>query len=281
MSFAFQLVFTPLQSTDWLCGLVDEASQYVYVCTFSLNEENLLSALSKASHRGVDVRVMFETGVAPTGTRTKVDVENSLLHLKFIAIDGERALVGSANFTQSSLKNSLNDILLVEDPFIASELADLFESLWDGEVKQIFIEHDGLKLVNSHLEDLLLEELSKADKTVDIAMYALTHPKVWAMLKILASRNVKIRLLVDRWFLNSSSLKNMPKSRLELRVLEPITLHTKLFIIDRRVVISGSANATKSGYTRNAELMMILKRKDLVKEYIDFFERIWQEGVEP
>lgn len=274
-------MFTPLQSTDWLCELVDDALRYVYVCTYSLNEENLLSALSKASHRGVDVRVMFETGVVPSGTRAKVDFENSLLHLKFIVVDGEKALVGSANFTQNSLKNSLNDVLLVEDPPTVSELAGLFESLWDGEVKQIFVEHDGLKLVNSYLEDLLLEELSKADKTVDIAMYALTHPKVWAMLKILASRNVRIRLLVDRWFLNSSSLKSMPKSRLELRVLEHLTLHTKLFIIDKRVVISGSANATKSGYMRNAELMMILKRKDLVKGYIDFFERIWQEGIEP
>lgn len=273
-------MFTPLQSTDWLCELVDKASWRVYVCTYSLNEENLLSALFKASQRGVEVKIMFETGVAPPGARIKVDVENSLLHLKFIVID-ERVLFGSANFTQNGLKNSLNDLLLVEDSLVASQFADLFESIWNGEVKRITIEQDGLMVKNFHLEELLLEELSKARKTVDIAMYALTHPKVWALLKILASRKVKVRLLVDRWFLDSSTLKDLPKSCIELRVLKDLTLHTKFFIIDGRTVISGSANATKSGYAKNAELMMILKRKDLVKEYVEFFEKIWREGVEP
>lgn len=280
MSFAFQLVFTPLQSTDWLCELVDKASWRVYVCTYSLNEEKLLSALFKASQRGVEVKIMFETGVAPPGARIKVDVENSLLHLKFIVID-ERVLLGSANFTQNGLKNSLNDLLLVEDSLVASQFADLFESIWNGEVKRITIERDGLMVKNFHLEELLLEELSKARKTVDMAMYALTHPKVWALLKILASRKVKVRLLVDRWFLDSSTLKDLPKSCIELRIFKDLTLHTKFFIIDGRTVISGSANATKSGYAKNAELMMILKRKDLVKEYVEFFEKIWREGVEP
>lgn len=273
-------MFTPLQSTDWLCELVDKASWRVYVCTYSLNEEKLLSALFKASQRGVEVKIMFETGVAPPGARIKVDVENSLLHLKFIVID-ERVLLGSANFTQNGLKNSLNDLLLVEDSLVASQFADLFESIWNGEVKRITIERDGLMVKNFHLEELLLEELSKARKTVDMAMYALTHPKVWALLKILASRKVKVRLLVDRWFLDSSTLKDLPKSCIELRIFKDLTLHTKFFIIDGRTVISGSANATKSGYAKNAELMMILKRKDLVKEYVEFFEKIWREGVEP
>jgi len=101
------------------------------------------------------------------------------------------------------------------------------------------------------------------------------------MLKVLSSRKVRIRLLVDRWFLNHSALRNLPDSGIELRVFAPFTLHSKLFIIDGRVIVSGSANATKSAYERNAELMMVIREKSLVQRYREFFEKIWQEGKEP
>ena len=280
-SFCVQIMFTPIESTDWLCELVDQASHSVYVCSYSLDEKSFLHALSEAARRGVDVRVIFETGVAPKDVRVRMDVESSLLHLKFIVVDGERIVLGSANFTENSLKRSINDLLFIEDRAVGLQLASFFDALWNGELKRFEVSHGKILLKNFDLEDLLLKELSKASKTVDVAMFALTHPKVWSMLKILSSKNVKIRLLVDRWFLNNSMLKNLPDSGIELRIFEPFTLHTKLFIIDGRVVVSGSANATKSAYERNLELMMLIRETSLVQHYREFFEHIWQEGSEP
>jgi phosphatidylserine/phosphatidylglycerophosphate/cardiolipin synthase-like enzyme len=280
-SFCVQIVFTPLQSTDWLCELVSEASQSVYVCSYSLDEKNFLHALSEAARRGVDVKVIFETGTAPKDVRVRMDVESSLLHLKFIVVDEERIVLGSANFTENSLKRSINDLLYIEDRAVGSKLASFFDGLWNGEMRRFEARHGEILLANFDLEDLLLRELSRAKETVDVAMFALTHPKVWAMLKVLSSRKVRIRLLVDRWFLNHSALRNLPDSGIELRVFEPFTLHSKLFIIDGRVVVSGSANATKSAYERNAELMMVIREKSLVQRYREFFEKIWQEGKEP
>ncbi|MBC7117250.1 MAG: phospholipase [Pseudothermotoga sp.] len=280
-SFCVQIMFTPLQSTDWLCELVDQASHSVYVCSYSLDEESFLHTLSEAARRGVDVRVIFETGTAPKNVRVRMDVESSLLHLKFVVVDEERIVVGSANFTENSLKRSINDLLYIEDRAVGPQLASFFDALWNGELKRFEVSHGKILLRNFDLEDLLLKELSKARRTVDVAMFALTHPKVWSMLKVLSSRNVRVRLLVDRWFLTNSALKNLPDSGIELRVFEPFTLHTKLFIIDGRVVVSGSANATRSAYGRNAELMMVIREKSLVRHYQELFENIWQEGNEP
>ncbi|WP_041076158.1 phospholipase D-like domain-containing protein [Thermotoga caldifontis] len=281
LSFAVELFFTPLPSTDWLCELVAQASHTLYVCTYSLDERKFLQTLNDLTKRGVDVKILFETGTVPDGARARMDAESSLLHLKFIVIDEAKVILGSANFTENSLKKSINDVLYFEDREIATVLADFFESLWNGELKRFQLQRDGFILKNYDLEDLLLKELSKTKRTLDVAMFALTHPKVWSMLKILSSRNVRIRLLVDRWFLSNSKLKELPESGVQVRVFEPFTLHTKLFIIDGRTVISGSANVTKSAYEKNAELMMVIRRRELVCEYEELFETLWREGAEP
>ncbi|WP_165276220.1 phospholipase D-like domain-containing protein [Thermotoga sp. Ku-13t] len=260
---------------------MSQASHTVYVCTYSLDERKFLQTLNNLTRRGVDVKILFETGTVPDGARARMDTESSLLHLKFIVIDEAKVILGSANFTENSLKKSINDVLYLEDREIATVLADFFESLWDGELKHFQIQRDDLILKNHDLEDLLLKELSKTRHTLDVAMFALTHPKVWSMLKILSSRNVRIRLLVDRWFLSNSNLKELPESGIQMRVFEPFTLHTKLFIIDGRTVISGSANATRNAYGKNAELMMVIQRRELVSEYEELFETLWREGTEP
>ncbi|WP_041084349.1 phospholipase D-like domain-containing protein [Thermotoga profunda] len=278
---AQQVLFTPLNSSAIIAGLIDCAEFEVSICTFSIDEPKIVLALENAVKRGVKVRVISETPFTSCCIPTKIDAENSLFHMKVMIVDSKVLIIGSANFTTHSLFNSYNDILVIEDMSVATVFEQFFDDLWEGYEKRIEAKTPKIYFKNFHIEQTILEQLSKATKTLDVAMYAFTHPQVWALVKILSSRGVRVRILLDEWFFKNSNLSKLPFGGIELRVIRDFTLHSKLFIIDGRTVITGSANATKSGYVSNAEMIVILQDRQLCQRYVKYFEDIWMEGEIP
>lgn len=278
---AQKVVFTPLNSSALIADIIDGAQLTVSVCSFSIDEPKIVLALENAVKRGVKVRIICETPFTDSYIPVRIDAESSLFHMKLIVVDEKTLIIGSANFTTHSLFNSFNDILVVEDSAIGAIFERFFDDLWEGYERNIEVMSGKILMKNFQIEQTVLEQLGKTNKTLDVAMYALTHPQVWAAIKILSSRGVRVRILLDEWFFKNSNLSKLPFSGVELKVVRGFTLHSKLFIIDGRTVLTGSANATKSGYTSNSEMLIIVRDKQLCKEYVQYFERIWMEGERP
>ena len=51
-------------------------------------------------------------------------------------------------------------------------------------------------------------------------------------------------------------------------------MHHKVFIIDEKVVITGSMNPSKSGNENNDENVIIIEDEKIAKKYVDEFENI-------
>ncbi|NIQ04261.1 MAG: hypothetical protein GWO20_00575 [Candidatus Korarchaeota archaeon] len=56
-------------------------------------------------------------------------------------------------------------------------------------------------------------------------------------------------------------------------------VHTKMYIVDDEVSITGSANLTSSGMNKNLEHIEIKKEETLVKEDVRDFQNIWAKGL--
>lgn len=278
---AQKVIFTPLDSSAFIADIIDHAEFSISVCSFSIDEPKTILALENAVKRGLKVRVICETPFINKYIPVKIDAESSLFHMKMIIVDEKIVIIGSANFTSHSLFNSFNDILIVENMNTAILLQQFFDDLWKGYTRKIEIGIKGLSMRNFQIEETVLEQISKATRTLDIAMYALTHPKVWAAIKILSSRGVRVRVLLDEWFFKNSNLSKLPFEGIQLKVVRDFTLHSKLFIIDGQTVMTGSANATKSGYLSNAEMLIAIQDKQLCQKYREYFENIWMEGEIP
>lgn len=274
-------IFTPVESSAFIVDIIDHAEFSVSVCSFSIDEPKIIAALENAHRRGIKVRVISETPVESDSIPVRIDAESSLFHMKAIVVDEKTLILGSANYTTHSLFSSFNDILVIEDANLAFEFQQFFDDLWEGIERKVQFSGSKILIKNFELEQTVLEQICRASKTLDIAMYAMTHPQVWAALKILSSRGIHVRVLSDEWFFKNSSLSKLPFTGIQLKVIKDFTLHSKLFIIDGRTVVTGSANATKSGYSSNAEMLIIVEDKRICQEYVRYFERIWTEGVEP
>jgi cardiolipin synthase A/B len=112
-----KLLTAPANAEDRLVALVDQAASTVDVEAEIFSAASILEALGRADKRGVAVRVVL-SDETPSAAQTQavnamkaVDIpvrqlKTPFLHAKTIVVDGQRAYVGSINFTVNSLTNN-------------------------------------------------------------------------------------------------------------------------------------------------------------------------------
>ena len=116
-------------------------------------------------------------------------------------------------------------------------------------------------------------------KSIDIAVYSLTHPDIEAALLRAHARGVKLRVLTDD--LQSRS-KWSADERLEAagvplrRDTQSGSMHHKFCIGDRKAVITGSFNWTKNADRKNAENFVIVRLRKTTATFKGEFDRIWE-----
>jgi phosphatidylserine/phosphatidylglycerophosphate/cardiolipin synthase-like enzyme len=57
------------------------------------------------------------------------------------------------------------------------------------------------------------------------------------------------------------------------------TTHAKLMVVDMEVILLGSANWTFAGLTKNHEVSVLIRSKEVAKELIDYFNRMKATGT--
>ena len=61
-------------------------------------------------------------------------------------------------------------------------------------------------------------------------------------------------------------------------------MHHKVFVIDNKIVITGSFNPSENGNTNNDENVLILENLEIAKLYLEEFEKVYiplpEEGEE-
>lgn len=134
---------------------------------------------------------------------------------------------------------------------------------------------------NGGCQDAIISEISKAQKTIDIAMYYLTSREIAQELVKAKDRKVSIRIVLDQ----SQEAQTYSKSRYliknEIEVRYCICsglMHNKFAVIDGKILITGSFNWTPTADQKNEENLLIMTDKELIKKYEDRFEYLWQKS---
>ncbi|MEW6129579.1 MAG: phospholipase D-like domain-containing protein [Acidobacteriota bacterium] len=115
--------------------------------------------------------------------------------------------------------------------------------------------------------------MSKAKISVRLQAYSLTSDALANLLIRLQERGVKVSVIVDANRINERGSDAMKLSGL-LSVYSDSqhkSAHSKIIVIDEGTVITGSMNFTDSA-KRNAENVLILKDRNLVKSYLENFK---------
>jgi len=148
-------------------------------------------------------------------------------------------------------------------PFIAS-----------AEIKVFFSPNGGCT-------DAIVEQISQAQKTIDIMMYSLTSRPIAQELVKAKERGVKIRILLDK----EQETQKYSKSRyfikrgFEVRFdTGPGLMHNKVGIIDGKVLFTGSFNWTAQAEKYNEENLLLITDPEIIQKYQERFELLWERA---
>ena len=136
---------------------------------------------------------------------------------------------------------------------------------------------------NGGSQDMVISEIGKAHKTLDVAMYDLTSKAIAHAILQAKERGVKIEIVLDKAQIKnrSSKSKSLIGKGINIKFhLGQGLMHDKFAVIDDQIILTGSFNWTIAADKKNNENLLVLTDKSLAEKYTKQFKQLWsQSGV--
>ena len=134
------LVVSPINSRSAIVGLINNSQVSVSMYAEVLRDEEVTAALDNAVARGVNVRLLVNPSTsdedAPyfldamsNGVQVRV-LENPYVHSKALIVDEQYVLIGSQNYSYTSLDRNREVGLILTDDQSLSIVSSTFEADW-------------------------------------------------------------------------------------------------------------------------------------------------------
>jgi phosphatidylserine/phosphatidylglycerophosphate/cardiolipin synthase-like enzyme len=140
---SIEVAFSPSGgATDLVVKTIESAKNSIRVAAYSFTSKPIALALLEAQKRGVDVRVVADrsnatarytaaTFLATQGVPVRLDYRYSIMHDKFLIVDGQTLETGSFNFTAAAEARNAENVLVLHDAALAQQYEQQWERLWN------------------------------------------------------------------------------------------------------------------------------------------------------
>tara|TARA_Y100000310_G_scaffold236686_1_gene239913 strand:+ start:132 stop:1157 length:1026 start_codon:yes stop_codon:yes gene_type:complete len=296
--------FCPRASCEQeMLQVMENAQETLYCAFYDLNLDSLKDVLTAKHRSGIDVKVVMDQVNARKFPVEHFPIQEDksygLMHNKFCIIDNNILFTGSTNPTNNGVNKNNNNLIFTESKVLISNYEDEFEELWskrfrEGKpVKNPVVNLDGIRVENyfcpeDNCEDHVVDVLKKAEKSIDFMTFSFTsNPIANVLMKHNdAGRNdlgkeIKLRGVMEARQVSEHSRYDALLFQ-EIDVVKDAnkqSMHHKVFIVDKEVVITGSYNPTKGGNERNDENVLIIHDRNIAKMFTDEFERLYGEAT--
>lgn len=134
-------------------------------------------------------------------------------------------------------------------------------------------------------QQAIIEEIGKARKTLDIAMFSFTNRELGNAAIAARNRGVEVRVVLDEsQAANKYSKKNYFLNKgIPIRLTRGLgrgIMHHKFAVIDGQVILTGSFNWTANAEENNFENLLVIHSPVLAMKYADEFQKIYGTAVE-
>lgn len=280
--------------TNTYIKAIDKAQNSILILIYGLSDRAIIYKLNKKASEGVKITIICD-GKASENIKNQLnsDIElypifdKGLMHLKIMVIDKSFVFMGSSNLTRHSLKIHNNLVFGIYSPplahyveYRANEI--LFHQLYPFMPMQHFIvgektDMEFFFLPNPLSANKILSLIDNAKKTIQVAMYTFTRFDFAEALVKAKKRGVKVEVILDRSSSVGSSKKIanfLKRNKIDLYINKEIGLnHHKFLLVDKKVLVNGSANWTKAAFNQNYDCFVILYCIDKTIE--DKMELLW------
>jgi len=261
---------------------LSKAKHSIYISVYSLTEAKFIQTLNQKAAEGLKVTIICDpktSGSIAKHLDPKINFSRktntlSLMHRKILVIDEETLYIGSSNFTYPSLEMHDNLVFGYYNPSIAQELTKTSTS------KPLTFELGSIYLLPEHPQILkeILQQINQSNHSIKIAMFTWTHPKLLEAVLNAKKRGVEVEIVLDAYAAKGAG-KKVYHSLIENCVKVHLPnhkelMHHKFIWIDEHSLIFGSANWTKTAFTKNEEIVFILNKCSSQEN--QFLKKLWR-----
>jgi len=278
-------------------SLLAQARRTIHLEMYEFQRHDLAALVTQSRARGVAVtaimdpsergsRSVWATLEAGGARVVAFPIEpQSIDHVKLLVVDGERAIVGGINWGRTSERNRDYDVL------VWGPVVENLERVFDQDLALAGVpvvlpaprtDASIRVLVTRPAEALraaVLDALAAARHTVDVEMFVLSDRQVLEALTAAARRGVLVRVLLDPGQpQNAAALAELRRAGARARAFRPRAgekLHAKAGIFDGATLIFGSCNWSRSGFTRNHELDLLITDPTVAQMFLAQLDADW------
>ena len=272
---------------------INDAHTSIEMAMYFLTNKYITKALIEAHDRGIKVRVVTDDKkqnakkyqkLSDAGIIVEADQNpKALMHNKILIIDTRVVWISSGNYTVYAFYRNHDNYLRIEDSAIANYYRSKFIKLYahDSKAQQPYLSRE-LEIYfapDSDIQKRLLARINNAKKDIYFMAYAFTNQTLADALIAAHKRGVVVRGVFDevqhkhqKYSVYTYLKDNGITVALDTNRYK---MHHKVIIIDQKVVVVGSYNFTKKANSKNAENIMLIKRRDIASRYLQEFENIY------
>ena len=270
---------------------IADANKTVYMEMYYLTNKNITKALIEAHKRGLDVKIFTDDkqikskrykSLVNYGIEIRDDKDKkALMHNKILIIDNTIVWIGSGNYTVFSFYRNYENFTRLYGKRVGEYYKYKFNSLYNEEDRDIQPYTDNKLEVyfsqDSDIKDIIIKNISNAEISIDIMMFAFTNKKIANALLKAKKRGVEIKITLDRVqnrYQRKYSVYNYLKDKGIDITLENSKrkLHNKIMVIDSKIVITGSYNYTRQANLMNNENILVIKDEIIANKFIEKFK---------
>jgi phosphatidylserine/phosphatidylglycerophosphate/cardiolipin synthase-like enzyme len=290
-----------------LAAAIDAARFSVDASIYHLNLWSIRDALIDAHQRGLTVRVVTESdnldeaeiqAVKDAGISVVSDRRESLMHNKFVVIDGYEVWSGSMNFTINGAYKNDNNLIRVRSSKLAENYTTEFEEMYNDDFFGDYIvkntPHPYLTIEGSQVETYfspddgtaaqIVNLIDNAEESIYFLAFSFTADDIAQALIDKANQGIVVAGIFEesQYYSNrGGEFDHLREAGLDVHLDgNRYNMHHKLFIIDGEVVITGSYNFSRSAEERNDENTLIIHNPNIAAQYLVEFERVFAKAVQ-
>jgi phosphatidylserine/phosphatidylglycerophosphate/cardiolipin synthase-like enzyme len=298
-----------------LVAAMDRTERTLRLAVYDLSLPDVADAVLRAKARGVDVRLVYDDSHAAKpspefqrlvdgGVAVRIlkgGGSFGIMHNKFAVFDGELVETGSFNWSVSADQKNFENAIFRSDAELAAGFARYWDWMWGlGHEPFGAPPADASRPISfaggtypryafspqGGVEDLLVDALGRARRTIDVAIFSLYSQRVVDALVAAKERGVSVRVAADV----SQSRRSQPmlalsKSGAGVRLSTGPggggVLHHKFVIVDGALLMAGSYNFSANAELYNFENDLFTTVPGEVAAYGAEFAAVWGQAHAP
>ncbi|MBU1203702.1 MAG: hypothetical protein KKG60_01390 [Nanoarchaeota archaeon] len=147
-------------------------------------------------------------------------------------------------------------------------------------VLMLFLAGCGVESYMCQVEDcrgVLVGMIDSASESVYFMAYSLTDDGVGDALVRAGKRGVDVKGVMEKQQRSAySEFDKLKQNGVDVRWDDNSALmHHKVFVVDGKVVVTGSCNPTENGFKNNDENLVVIRNGGVVEDFMREFERVF------